>query len=83
MTINIKPETERLVKEELQSGHFDSVDQLIVQGVLAWRQTHPSMRVGADQRNRAVDQALAFAKDRAIPLGGISIKDLIHQGHRM
>lgn len=30
MTIRVKPETERLVQEEIQSGHFQSVDDLIV-----------------------------------------------------
>ena len=38
MTIRIKPETERLVNEELKSGHFRSVDEIIVQGVRAWRE---------------------------------------------
>lgn len=36
--MELKPETERLVKEELQLGHFHSVDELIVQGVNAWRE---------------------------------------------
>ena len=83
MTINIKPETERLVQEELRNGHFDSVDNLIVESVLAWRQIHPSMQVGADQRNRTVEDALTFARNRAIPIGSVSIKDLIHESHRM
>jgi hypothetical protein len=64
MTINIQPETERLVQEELRNGHFDSVDQLIVEGVLAWRQFHPLMQVSADQRNRVVEDALTFARNR-------------------
>ena len=38
MTIHIKPETERLVKEELQSGQFRSVDEIIVEGVQARRE---------------------------------------------
>jgi Arc/MetJ-type ribon-helix-helix transcriptional regulator len=38
MTIDIKPETERLVREELQRGHFRSVDEIIVQGVEARRE---------------------------------------------
>ena len=38
MTIRIKPETEQLVNEELQSGHFRSVDEIIVQGVQARRE---------------------------------------------
>ena len=37
MTINLNPETERLVQEELQNGHFRSVDEMIVEGVQARR----------------------------------------------
>ena len=38
MTVTLNPETEQLVTEELQSGHFRSVDELIVEGVHAWRE---------------------------------------------
>jgi Arc/MetJ-type ribon-helix-helix transcriptional regulator len=38
MTITLKPETERLVQEEIQRGHFHSVDEVIVQGVYALRE---------------------------------------------
>jgi Arc/MetJ-type ribon-helix-helix transcriptional regulator len=38
--VQLKPETEQLVQEEIRSGHFDSVDELIVQGVHAWREKH-------------------------------------------
>ncbi len=40
MTIEVKPETEQLVREELESGHFRSVDELIVQSVSTWREKH-------------------------------------------
>lgn len=47
MTIRLKPETERIVREELQSGHFQTVDDLIVESVHAW---HEKVRqVGAAQ----------------------------------
>ena len=36
--VELKPETERLVREEIQRGHFDSLDELIVQGVYALRE---------------------------------------------
>lgn len=83
MTINIKPETEQLVQAEIQSGHFQTVDQLIVESVRAWREKHQSKTLGSEQRCRAVEQALAFARNKAIPLGGVSIKELIHEGHRL
>ena len=42
MTIDIRPETEQLVREEIRNGHFQSVDDLIVSGVRAWREKHPA-----------------------------------------
>jgi Arc/MetJ-type ribon-helix-helix transcriptional regulator len=82
MTIQLKPDTERLVQEELKRGHFQSVDELIVQGVQAWREKYHPQRTRAEARD-AVDRALEFAKHRAVPLKGISIKELIHEGHRV
>jgi Arc/MetJ-type ribon-helix-helix transcriptional regulator len=40
VTVRLKPETERLVQEEIRRGHFQSVDEVIVQGVYAWREKH-------------------------------------------
>jgi hypothetical protein len=38
MTVELKPETGRLVQEELRSGHVQSVDEIIVHGVNALRE---------------------------------------------
>ena len=38
MTVELKPETERLLQEEIRRGHLHSVDELIVQAVYALRQ---------------------------------------------
>lgn len=40
MTVELKPETERLVQEEIRRGHFQSVDELIIESVSAWREKH-------------------------------------------
>ena len=66
MVIQIKPETEQLVQAEIQSGHFQSVDQLIVESVQAWREMHHASAPAAEQRRNAVEHALAFARNRAI-----------------
>lgn len=42
--MELKPETERLVQEEISSGHFHSVDELIVQAVRAWREQYQASR---------------------------------------
>lgn len=83
VAIIVKPETERLVQEEIQRGHFRSVDEIIVEGVQAWREKHGSNQIESEQRRKAVENALALAHDKAIPLRGISIKELIHEGHRL
>ena len=38
MTVELKPETERLVQEEIRRGHFHSVDEVIEQAVYALRE---------------------------------------------
>ena len=38
--MELKPDTEKLVQEEISRGHFHSVDELIVEGVNAWREKH-------------------------------------------
>ena len=38
MTVELKPETERLVQEEIQKGSVHSVDEIIVRGVRALRE---------------------------------------------
>ena len=40
MTLELKPETAQLVREEIKNGHFHSVDELIKEGVFAWREKH-------------------------------------------
>ena len=39
--MELKPETERLVREEIQRGHVRSVDELIEVAVQALREKHP------------------------------------------
>ncbi len=74
MPINLKPEAEQLV-QEIQSGHFHSVDELIVEGVQAWHEKNRPQAANAERRRQAVERALAFATDRAISLGGVSIRN--------
>jgi hypothetical protein len=46
MSIEIKPETERLIHEELQKGHFRSVDEIIVEG----REKHGTEPIRPEKR---------------------------------
>jgi hypothetical protein len=79
MSINLKPETEQILVEEMQSGHFQTVDELILEGLGAWRERHQQHPTDT-QRLAAVESALDFAKNKAIPLKGLSIRELLHEG---
>lgn len=50
--MQLKPETERLVEEEIKRGHFHSVDELIVQSVYAWREKHQVEQSGETPATR-------------------------------
>ncbi len=41
MSIEIAPETERKIREEIDRGHFRSVDEIIAIGVQAWYEKNP------------------------------------------
>jgi Arc/MetJ-type ribon-helix-helix transcriptional regulator len=80
MTINLKPETERLVQEELQNGHFGSVDEMIVEGVQARREWKPPSReVRRKTRSEAVTHIREQRQGNHLP-AGVTIKDLINEG---
>ena len=61
MSIDISPETERLVREELSSGHFRSVDELIISSVNAWREKHGATHTLARTPKHRTGQALIDA----------------------
>jgi len=62
MSIEINPETERVVRDELGLGHFRSVDELILFGVKAWREHNlPQAQSRANGRDKA-EAFVAWAK---------------------
>ena len=85
MTINLTPEQEKIVKEELESGHFRTAEELISQALNALRATAaPSSKTGNNgSRQKAVREMMEFVEKNRTPLQGISVKELIHEGHRL
>lgn len=53
--MELEPETGRLVQEEIQRGHFRSVDEMIVQGVSAWREKHQAEPASTTPRKKLYD----------------------------
>lgn len=82
MSIELKPETEQLVQEEIRSGHFQSIDELIVQGVRALREKTLTQSSVNGPSGAAASVAHLRALRKGVTLGGLKIKDLAHEGHR-
>jgi putative addiction module CopG family antidote len=85
MNINLTPEQERIVKDELRSGHFRSAEEVIGEALQALREKEQSSGETASNgaQREAVREMLAFVEKNRVRLDGVSVKELIHEGHRL
>jgi Arc/MetJ-type ribon-helix-helix transcriptional regulator len=81
MLLEVSQETERMVRQEIASGRFRSADEILQRGMGARNEGDEAHRM--ERHRRAVEWMLDFAKRRAAPLDGITIKELIEEGRRM
>lgn len=85
MNIHLTPEQEKIVEEELNSGNYRTVEEVIAEALQALREKERSMSPGASNgaQHEAVREMLAFLEKNCVRLDGISVKDLIHEGQRL
>jgi Arc/MetJ-type ribon-helix-helix transcriptional regulator len=89
MNLKLTPAQEQIIQEELKTGQFRTPEEVIGRA-LQVLQDHerlvsrygtldkPSMR-----QDEAVTEMLAFVEKNHVRLDGITVKDLIHEGHRL
>lgn len=85
MNIRLTPEQERIIRDELKSGHFRTAEEVIDEALHALREKElPSPGTPADGAQReAVRAMLAFVEKNRVRLEGVSVKQLLHEGHRL
>lgn len=85
MNIDLTPEEEKIVKDELKAGRFRTVEEVIAGALQALRRKKRSSSASAPngKRHEAVRDMLAFVEKNRTRLDGISIKELIHEDHRL
>ena len=85
MNVNLTPEQEKIVKDKLKSGHFRSVEEVIGEALQGRREKEQSSTAGAPNgaQREAVREMLAFVEKNRVRLEGVSVKELIHEGHRL
>jgi Arc/MetJ-type ribon-helix-helix transcriptional regulator len=85
MNITLTSEQEKIVNDELKSGHFRSAEEVIgvaLQTLREKEQSSAGVTSNGAQRE-AVKEMLAFVEKNRVRLEGISVKELIHEGHRL
>ena len=83
MNINLTPEMEKIVKEELKSGHFRNAEEVIGEALQVLREKEQSSAAATSNgaQREAVREMLAFVEKNRVRLEGVSVKELIHEGH--
>jgi Arc/MetJ-type ribon-helix-helix transcriptional regulator len=84
MTITLKPEQERIIQEEIQSGHFRTPEEVLDHALAVLReQDHrPQTDFLSEERVRRAQTAVVHIRElsKGLSLGGLKIKDLIDEG---
>jgi Arc/MetJ-type ribon-helix-helix transcriptional regulator len=85
MNINLTPEQERILNDELRSGHFRSAEEVIAKALVILREKERSSAAGDSNGSQegAVREMLTFVEENRTPLRGTSVKQLIREGHRL
>jgi Arc/MetJ-type ribon-helix-helix transcriptional regulator len=86
MIVNLTPDQERLVREELRVGHYRTAEEVIARALEVLRDTEHALnqtQQRAPAQRQAVQEMLDFVEKNHTPLVDISVKDLIHEGHRL
>jgi hypothetical protein len=85
MNINLTPEQEKIVKEELESGRSRTVEEIVGKALHALREKERASSASSanGEQSEAVREMLAFVEENRVRLEGVSVKELIHEGRRL
>jgi Arc/MetJ-type ribon-helix-helix transcriptional regulator len=79
VTVELKPEQERIIQQQLASGQFKSVDEVLATALSKL----PEIVDNDLDTGDAVRRVIEFAEKRFVKLPpGETIGDLVHEGHR-
>jgi hypothetical protein len=81
MNIRLNAHSERLVKEHLAHGGYHSPEEVIEHALNVLREKSPP--TGDAQREAVRDMFDLIKKNRVQLEAGASVKDFIHEGHRV
>ena len=80
MTIELKPEQELIIRQQLASGLYGSVEEVLDTALAGLRRDH---RFSREHRREAVRRMIEFGERRKLSLGEPVTRQLLHEGHRL
>jgi Arc/MetJ-type ribon-helix-helix transcriptional regulator len=80
MTIELKPEHQRIVEDAVQSGRYHSVAEFLDEAFAAWKTRDNKPRF--DKQKALAAAARIRGLRKGVSLGGLTIKDLVNEGRR-
>lgn len=78
MAIQLSPETERLVEQQIASGRFHSIDEIIEQGIRAKGEEDEEH---SHKRREAIERTRQFIED-PIRLTDVSFQEIMQEGRK-
>ena len=76
MTIELKPEQERMIQKRLASGQFKSIEEVLTTALSQLHRIHRSNRT-------AVERMIQFSRENSVRLPpGETVENLVREGHR-
>ncbi len=85
MTIKLTPEQEEIVRAGLKSGEYRTPEEAVSEAFDALREKVGAPTNPADNgaHREAVREMLEFVAKNRVRLEGVSVKELIHEAHRL
>ena len=80
MTIELKPEQERIIQRQLASGVYSSVEEVLDTALASLPNDH---RFDREARLEAVRRMIEFGERSSLSLGEPVTRQLLHEGHRL
>jgi Arc/MetJ-type ribon-helix-helix transcriptional regulator len=80
MTIELKPEQERIIQQQLASGHFRSVEEVLTTALASLPRDG---RFDRENRRETVRRMIEFGERRKLSLGEPVTREFLHEGHRI
>jgi Arc/MetJ-type ribon-helix-helix transcriptional regulator len=81
-TIRLTPHGEALLQKQLANGSYRSPEEVVERALETLAENSEQSRVSASTMTPAEAVADIQANRKGVTLGGLKIRDLIHEGHK-